>query len=433
VNRRSRDRRSAIGFLGVLCSVLCVLVAGQASGQFAMPDAKEMSGIPRPVDDLPNGAISVRLVRGQLPNNITNHPVELHAGGKVLTVKTDDAGRAQFNEVPPGSTVKATAEVDGEHLESREFPAPTRGGIRLMLVATDKSKPASPRPDAAPAVTGPLTIGNQSRIVMQPNDEVVEVFYLLDISNAAATPVNPPQPFVFDLPSDASGAAIMEGSSPQAKVAGRRVTVDGPFPPGHTFVQVAFALPGEGGTIDIAPRFPAKAEQLAIVVKKVGDTTLQSPQIRDQREVPAENDVFIAANGGEVQAGQPIELTLSGFPHHSAAPRYLSLSLAAIIALAGVWAASRPPEHEAARTGERKQLIVRRDKLFNELARLENDHRRGKVDDRRHAGRREELVASLEQVYGALDGYDVGPEPASPPRWDTRGGGPAPADRAGVA
>jgi hypothetical protein len=396
-----------------------------------MPDAKEMSGIPRPVDDLPNGTISVRLIRGQLSNNITNHPVELHAGAKVLTVKTDGNGRAQFNEVPPGSTVKATADVDGEHLESREFPAPTRGGIRLMLVATDRSKPASTS-DAAPAQTGTLTIGSQSRIVMQPSDEVVELFYLLDISNNATTPVNPATPFVFDLPKAAAGAAIMEGSSPKAKVAGTRVTVEGPFAPGHTFVQVASALPGEGGTIDIAQRFPAKVEQLAIVVKKVGDTTLRSPQIREQREVPAENDVFIAANGGEVPAGQPIELTLTGFPHQNTTPRHVALSLAAIIALVGVWAATRPTEDAAAKASERKLLIARRDKLFNELVRLENDHRRGRVDERRYAGRRPELVASLEQIYSALDSHDARPEALTPPRSETRGGDPGPADRAGL-
>src|SRR3954466_9144149 len=126
---------------GVLCVGAAVMQAQQ--GGFAMPDPKQMSGIPRPVEDLPNGAISVRLIRGSLSNNITGHPVKLLAGGKELTVNTDDAGRAQFNEVPPGSTVKAVADVDGEHLESREFPAPTRGGIRLMLVATDKSKPAA--------------------------------------------------------------------------------------------------------------------------------------------------------------------------------------------------------------------------------------------------------------------------------------------------
>jgi hypothetical protein len=75
-----------------------------------------MSGIPRPVDDLPKGAISVRLIRGQLSNNITGHPVALHIGSKVVTLKTDENGRAQFNDVTPGATIKATTDVDGEHL-----------------------------------------------------------------------------------------------------------------------------------------------------------------------------------------------------------------------------------------------------------------------------------------------------------------------------
>ena len=63
-----------------------------------MPDPKQMSGIPRPVDDLPNGAVSVRLIRGELSNNIADHPVELHVGSKVPTVKTDESGRAQFDD-----------------------------------------------------------------------------------------------------------------------------------------------------------------------------------------------------------------------------------------------------------------------------------------------------------------------------------------------
>jgi hypothetical protein len=374
-----------------------------------MPDPKQMSGIPRPVDDLPKGAISVRLIRGELSNNIAGHPVDLHIGSSVRTVKTDEAGRAQFNDIPPGSTVKATADVDGEHLESQEFPAPSDGGIRLMLVATDKAKAAAAA--ATPAVTGHVVIGQQSRIVMQPREEALEVYYLLDIGNNEKSPVNTASPFAFEMPANSRGCGIMQGSSPQATLAGSHVTVQGPFAPGSTFVQVACEVPAASGDVDIEQRFPAAIEHLAVVVKKMGDTTLRSPQLKEQREFPADGEVFIAATGGAVAAGQPIELSVGGLPHHNAAPRRIALSLAIVIAVIGAWAAGRPVADQPAQAAERKRLSQRRDKLFNELVRLEQDRRSNRIDDRRYASRREEVVASLEQIYGALDRDDTASDP----------------------
>src|SRR5205085_6219928 len=135
---------------------------------FAQIDPRQMAGIPRPVNDLPDASISVRLIRGQLSNNIASHVVELHfANGRVIKVNTDDAGRAQFDKVPPG-VVKASADVDGEHLESQEFEAPRQGGIRLMLVATDKNAPAAA--PQTPAVKGKVTLSDNSRIVFEPGD-----------------------------------------------------------------------------------------------------------------------------------------------------------------------------------------------------------------------------------------------------------------------
>ena len=388
-----------------------------------MPDPKQMSGIPRPVDDLPKGAISVRLIRGQLSNNITGHPVELHVGSKVRTVKTYESGRAQFNDVTPGATLKAAADIDGEHLESQEFPAPSSGGIRLMLVATDTSKGTAPAPNA-PAGAGPVVIGDQSRIVMQPADESVEVFYLLDVSNNAAAPVNPPVPFVIDLPKNAAGAAIMDGSSPEASGAGTRVTVQGPFAPGHTFVQVAFAMRSDNGSLEIAQTLPANLEQLAVVVKKVGNTTLSSRQIKEQRDLPANGEVFIAATGGAVAAGEPLTLSLSDIPHHSSAPRRIALTLALGIVLVGAWAATRPTGVAAAQSADRKRLAARRDKLFNDLVRLENDRRTGRTDDRRYAARREDLIAALEQVYNALESHEIELHPAGSAGFPAPVGGP---------
>jgi hypothetical protein len=374
-----------------------------------MPDAKEMSGIPRPVDDLPKGSISIRLVRGSLSNNITGHPVTLTIDGTATTVSTDENGRAQFDNVPPGARVKAAADVTGEHLESPEFTAPSQGGIRMMLVATDPTKAAAA---AAPARTGTVVIGDQSRIVMQPREEAIDVFYLLDIANNTTGPVNTATPFEFDMPPDARGCGIMQGSSPQASVAGTRVIVAPPFAPGSTFVQVACEIPALTGSVDFEQRFPAALEHLAVVVKKVGATTLRSAQLKEQREMPADGEIFIAATGGAVAAGQPIALAVDGVPHHSATPRRVALSLAVVIALIGTWAATRRVDDKSARAEERRRLVARRDKLFNELVRLEQDHRHGRVDERRFRGRRDELVAALEAIYNALDGGDTGAEPA---------------------
>ena len=398
----------------ILCAVGILGVWTYVKAQVGMPDARQMSGIPRPVDDLPAGAVSVRLVRGDLSNNIVNHPVELHVGGKVTVVATDENGRAQFGGLTPGAPLKAVAVVDGERLESQEFAAPAGGGIRMLLVATDKGKEARAAEAAtAPAVAGPVIIGGESRIVVEPDgEERARVYYLLDISNTAQVPVNPPMPFRFDVPTAALGTSIMEGSSPQASVNGTRVQVLGPFPPGNTLVQAAFALPvSPGGSIEISQPFPAPLTHLAVIVKKVGNARLSSPQLAKQQEMPANGELYIAAAGnGGIAAGEPVVLSVTDLPHHSAVPRGIALSIALGIVVVGVWAARRhEPEDRGA---ARKALIARREKVFQDLVRLELDRRRGRGDQSRYAARREELIAALEHVYGALDSDETAPGPA---------------------
>src|SRR5438552_3011611 len=138
---------------GPILGVLCVLCVFRLQVQ-AQPDPRQMAGIPRPVDDLPNGSVSVRVIRGGFSNNVPNQTVA--------------EGRAQFDKLAPGQTVKAVADVDGERLESQEFPAPAQGGIRLVLLAGAGNAPgAAPVPAGPPAVTGPVAIAGQSRFILQ--------------------------------------------------------------------------------------------------------------------------------------------------------------------------------------------------------------------------------------------------------------------------
>jgi hypothetical protein len=366
-----------------------------------------MSGIPRPVDDLPPGAVSVRVVRGQLTNNVANQRVDLSVDGAVQSAQTDAEGRAQFSGFKPGATLKASTEVDGERIESQEFPSPAQGGIRLLLVASGGGAAEAP---AVPAVAGQVVIGGNSRIIMEPAEDLVRVYYLFDIVNSASTPVNPPQPFAFDTPSGAQGTTVMEGSTPQAKAFERHVNVQGPFAPGTTYLQVAYGLPSASGSVDIEQVFPATLEHVAVIVKKVGDAKLESPQIDRQQDMPADGSIYIAGAGERaVTAGQPLTLSISGLPHHSPVPRWTALILALGIAAAGAWAASRQVDPER-RATERKQLIARREKLLQQLIRLELDQRRGRLEQGRYTSRRDELVGALEHVYGALDSDDTSPE-----------------------
>ena len=336
-------------------------------------------------------------------------------GGKVIVVATDDGGRAQFSGLTPGAPLKAVAVVDGERLESQEFPAPAGGGIRMLLVATDKEKEARAAEAAkAPAVTGPVIIGGESRIVIEPDgEERARVYYLLDISNTAQVPVNPPTPFRFDVPTSALGTSIMEGSSPQASVNGRRVQVQGPFAPGNTLVQAAFALPvSSSGSIEISQPFPAPLAHLAVIVKKVGNARLSSPQIGKQQEMPANGRNVHRRRGDRGCRGGGASCP----QHHGPAASQPRTARNRALDRAGHrgrrrlgGAAGTIPEQRGA---ARKALIARREKLFQDLVRLELDRRRGRGDPSRYAVRREELIAALEHVYGALDSDDTTLEPA---------------------
>ena len=87
-------------------------------------------------------------------------------------------------------------------------------------------------------------------------------------------------------------------------------------------------------------------------------------------------------------------------------PRYVALTLASLIGAVGLVLALRPGA-VTSDAGERKKLAARREKLLQELARAEQDHRRGRLDAARYAERRETLIASLEHIYRALDTDDA--------------------------
>jgi hypothetical protein len=373
--------------------------AAPAFAQFQMPDAKEMSGIPRPVTDLPAGQVSVRLIRGQLSNNIQGHPVEVHAGGKVITVKTDENGRAEFSGVAAGTAAKALAVVDGERIESQEFAWPGQGGIRMMLVATPKGADA-PAPVFQP-VAGNVVLGDQTRVIIEPGDDALQVYYLLDVQNSARAPVTPATALLLDMPTGALGTTVLGGAT-QAVARGDRVTLTGPFPPGRTELQVAYRMPFSTGDLAIEQKLPLSVPGLAVLMKKVGSAALSSPQLPAVQEREFDGERYILAQGPTISAGAMLTLNISGLPHRSPVPRWIALALASLMLGGGFWAAMKRPSKNP-NTARLRQLTGKRDKIFNDLVRLEQQKRAGSIDAARYAERRPALIAQLERVYGELD------------------------------
>jgi hypothetical protein len=388
-------------FIALMAPVLaCTAALAQQ-----MPDPSQMAGVPLPAPELPTGTVTVRLMREQIGNNIAGHPVTLEVGGAKRSATTDAQGRAQFANLPPGAPARASATVDGEALASREFPVPANGGIRVALiagiaVAKERARAAAEAAAQEPARPGIVTIGGESRIILEFQDDALQAFYILEIVNGARTPIDTGAPLIINLPSAATRGTLMQGSSRLARVDGDRVTITGPFPPGTTAVQIGYTLPYSGDSVTIEQRWPAAFEQVFVAVEKVGDLRLSSPQLPEQQEADASGTRFVMGRGARINANEALVLSLSGLPHRSVLVRNVGMGVAAVVLLIGFWAAF---SGAAPRRTHDAHLAARREKLFNELVELERQHKAGRLDDKRYAARRQTLVAQLERVLGELD------------------------------
>ncbi len=370
-----------------------------ADSQIPMPDPSEMSGLPLPSSDLPDASVSVRLIRSQLSNNITDHPVDLHNDEAVLTVSTDEFGRALFEGLEAGSTVSVSTQVGDEELVSRRFAVPTLGGVRVMLVA-EASPPSLPT--AVAPGSGMISFGGDTRWVVEMSDEAVEVYYLLEAVNDGGIPVLSTVPVAFDLPYGAQGGVLLEGSTSQARIDGRRVSVAGPFQPGRTPINLAYVLPYSGGDLTIEQTLPVAVDQVAIVAEKHGDMRMTSPQITQSREMNAAVGRFMVGGGPRLAANETLSISLVGLPHHSVIPLRVALVL---VGLFVVWCLLKSRARISVKGDglRRQQLEDRRDRLYIDLMRVETTHRTGTLADGPYALRRKVIFGQLERLYQRLE------------------------------
>ena len=332
----------ALGFVGA--RGLTPLVATVA----AQMDIKQASGVPLPDGSLPAGTVSVRVVRESFANNLSGVDVVFTIDGTSKTVKTGDSGRAQIEGLKKGSRLRASAVVGTERLESQEITIGD-SAVRFVLVASGAGSPATQSstaapvpPPAGPVAPGRVTIGPQSRIVVDYSDERLNVYYALQIVNASPSPVDIGGPLLISLPVEARGAGMMEASTPQAKVAGSRVTVLGPFAPGITSVNVAFELPYSGPTAHLRQRWPVEAAPFGIFALKTGELDLVSAQLSTKQSSVQQGQPLVMGLLPQLPEARLLDIDITGLPHHALWPRNVALGSAGVIAVMGLWAAFGP-------------------------------------------------------------------------------------------
>jgi hypothetical protein len=388
-------------------ALLAAALYATGSAAQEMPDPSQIHGRGLPAGELPVGTVTVRVAREAVGNYVPGQKVTLLVAGTPRVAATDDSGRAEFSGLPPSAQVTAETVVDGERLVSEPLVVPASGGLRVMLFAglaraAERRAKEEAESRAAPPVRGVVVLGGQTRIVTEFQSDVLRVFYTLDILNNARTRVDIGGPFVLDLPEGATAAAALEGAPEAASVNGRRVTVEGPFDPGTTRVEVGFELQYSGSEHTFVQTWPVAVQEWMVGVERVAGASASSSQFaRTEERVSEQGSVFLVAAGAPMAAGSSFTMQLSNLPAASrVAPTVTVLVALGIIAL-GVWLSL------TARRGEvstRSALESRQRTLFARLEELERAHRAGTVGAEKYAGRRERLVRDLEQVYAELDG-----------------------------
>ncbi len=420
--------RWVAGFIRLCAWMLVLLGASRALAQ-PMFDPAQMSGIPRPDPQVPAGEIIVRVIRGQMTNNVAGQEVELvSSSGESRKEKTGADGRARFAGLSTGSRWTARTELDGQALVSQPLDVTGQAGIRLMLVAK-AAAPAAGGAGGTPAVAGTggtpaaagaggtpagaapsapaaagdrskLRLGETTRLIVEFEDDWLSFFWVYDLRNDGTEPYQPgPEGLVLPLPMGAKSASIqrMGSEAPPAKVIEGLGTVwNGPIPPGATQLIVGFALPFEGEA-RLRTQVGLPLAEWQLITRDSSGLSFEGDGVGQPERRARDGQAFTVLLGRAVgPAG--IDVVIRG-KHHDKRARWAGLVVACVLFL---WAAggaiSGRQSAEASKGTLEQEIEAAYDALVALEARASKD-RSGKL-----AAERAVLVEKLETLYRKSEG-----------------------------
>ena len=217
-----------------------------------------MNGRSLPAPDAPVGSATVRVMRETLGNNVVGQEVTLTDANGVTHRHPQDRRRgprdvrrprARAPRTPPSPSSRASGSCRSRSRSRRRAACASCWSPGSGAAGAPAAPAAPPATAATPAPAGSITLGTQSRMIVEQADEFVEVFVLADLVNTTDGPVSLPSPIVFTPPAGALGTAVLEGSTGAALENGR-IVVKGPLPSGPTSIQFGYRLPSDTGRVD---------------------------------------------------------------------------------------------------------------------------------------------------------------------------------------
>ena len=220
------------------------------------PIRKTIAGIPLPVADVAVGTVVVRVIRGTLANNIPDQQVELHR--RRCAAHREDRRERPGRVRWPGARDEGHRDHDGPGRAAPVAGVPGAGrpaardccsSPPILTSRSGRLRIAAWRPRRrSPASSSSARSRDSSSSSGMAASRC-------STSCSSSTPPGrrsmPPQPIVFELPTEATGVTILKDSSPQATAADGKVTVVGPFAPGVTNVQFAYSVPYSTGSLTV--------------------------------------------------------------------------------------------------------------------------------------------------------------------------------------
>ena len=191
----------------------------------------------------------------------------------------------------------------------------------------------------------------------------------------------------------------------------------GPFPSGpHPRPGRVRSSRPAGVARSSTQRFPATVEQLAVVVKKLGDTKLSSPQLS---QTAGHDGVGRNLHCRHRRRGLRGTADRADARQPAASQPRAAMDCAwrspARSSSSGVWLAAGPDDADGARGRAQAAHRAAREAVRRSgAARERPPERQGRRGALRVSARSRSLAA-LEHIYGALDSDDSGPEPADRP------------------